>query len=518
MKITIIALPLCLFVLQGPLATSAFSANKPSSPSIRTKDHSYVTSLFYRKHEHEDEHKSKRAKQKTRRRVYKHLFRHYGDISFDSWLRCEDPQSFLLSIGYTQGEIDKLSNDFPPLLTLNVHDQLASKVRFLVETLGGGEGRLTWNQDQDKIETSFIMSPDDGEAECSLLDNSESSGDQHSLRLSTISKMNAPAGFFGCSLDREVGPYHAYLQHSGLLCGPELLAEPTRFVEFLEASKSIEAFSELCQQWSDPKEATDKHSTETIGAFLDSITPGLLPVAKKDTSYFVDLLLQHGYNPLEYDTNTGIGPLHWLAGRGQLAGTQSVVQALLQEHDESSLLELLDNTRDPKMGATPFHWAACGMNTSLQGGGGSIEVCRWIIDRVFEEGDKDALVKLCNLPCWTNQSTPLMYAAWGGNLKLCELLLEEGGADPMHADKLGQSALHWAAAAGHLSVCQYLAGECDRQLLSLASAPKAEQDASSAKDQIERQILEPDNSGMTPLDYAMQHDRKDVIEWMKKLL
>lgn len=200
--------------------------------------------------------------------------------------------------------------------------------------------------------------------------NSDFAGDQHSLQLSATTKLNVPASFFGCSLDREVGPYHAYLQHSGLLCGPELLAQPTQFMEFLEASKSIQAFSALCQQWSGLGGTPDKHSTETIVAFVDSITQGLLPNSKRVASYFVDLLLQHGYNPLEYDANTGIGPLHWLAGRGQLAGTQMVVRALLQEHDLSSVLELLDITREPKMGATPFHWAASGMTTSFQGGGG----------------------------------------------------------------------------------------------------------------------------------------------------
>ncbi|CAJ1960702.1 unnamed protein product [Cylindrotheca closterium] len=236
----------------------------------------------------------------------------------------------------------------------------------------------------------------------------------------------------------------------------------------------------------------------------------------------------------QYDTNTGIGPLHGLAGPGKLAGTQALIQALLQEHHDessSSLLELLDNTRDPKMGTTPFHWAVCGMTTSLQGGGGSIQVCQWMIDRVFEEGGKDSVVKLCNLPCRTHHSTPLMYAAWGGNVRLCELLLDEGEADPMYADKRGQNALHWAAAAGHLKVCQYLAGKRYHQYFSSASALLLEEaeddgavqeqegaDSSSAKHMEHGPILETDNSGLTSLDYAIQYNRDDIIEWMMKVL
>lgn len=134
-----------------------------------------------------------------------------------------------------------------------------------------------------------------------------------------------------------------------------------------------------------------------------------------------------------------------------------------------------------------------------------------MIDRVFEDGGKDAVVKLCNLPCWTHQSTPLMYAAWGGNLRLCELLVEEGDADPMYSDKRGQNALHWAAAAGHLNVCKYLAEERHRQFQ--ASALEGGQD-----DFNRGQVLEHDSSLLTPLDYAMQYDRKDIIEWMMNVL
>lgn len=357
MKIT--KTTLCFVTFLWPQATDAFTASHAPQSRMLVKENSKPSALFYKKSEHKHDDHADGAK---RKRVYKHLFRHYGDISFDSWLRCEDPESFLLSIGYTADEIQELAQDYKPLLTLNVHDQLAPKVRFLVETLGGGGGRLAWsNKDQDEVSTSFL-----DEEECTILSQVAI---PHSLRLSKMTKENVPASFYGCSLDRQVGPFHAYLEHQGLLHGADLLEEPARFEEFLQASKSIETFAALCQEWSEDDE-DDRHSIETISDFLDSITQGLLPVSKEEASYFVDLLLEHGYNPLEYDPNTGVGPLHWLAGRGKLAGTQELVHVLEQEHDDPSLLDLMDSTREPKMGATPFHWAASGMTTHAQGCGG----------------------------------------------------------------------------------------------------------------------------------------------------
>lgn len=109
-----------------------------------------------------------------------------------------------------------------------------------------------------------------------------------------------------------------------------------------------------------------------------------------------------------------------------------------------------------------------------------------------------------------------MHAAWGGNVRLCELLIEQGGAKQLlYADKCGQNALHWAAAAGHLDVCQYLTGECHRHSLAQASTLVEEQDEESLTILVGHdQILGPDSSGLTPRDYAKQYDRKDVVEWM----
>jgi hypothetical protein len=84
------------------------------------------------------------------RQIYKHLFRHSEDITFDIWLRCAKPQEVLGSVGYTTEEMEELSRDYPPLLSLNVHDKLAPIVQSLVETMGGGTGRMTWRNEMTK--------------------------------------------------------------------------------------------------------------------------------------------------------------------------------------------------------------------------------------------------------------------------------------------------------------------------------------------------------------------------------
>jgi hypothetical protein len=326
------------------------------SPSLLQKKPSI--SLFY----------LQEKQQKRKRQVYKHLFRHYGDISFDSWLRCEDPEPFLLSVGYTGEEIKELSQSYPPLLTLNVHDQLAPKIRFLVETLEGGTGQLKWDLNEE-VDTPTIQSHD--EEECPTPDERDNVP-HHSMRLSESTKQAIPSSFYSCLLDRTVGPNHAYLMHHQLPHGSQLLDKPEMLDQFLQSSKSPKTFAALCQEWSNPDDDPSIHSIKTIHGFQCNLSAGLLSASKDRCSFdnALPLLLKHGYNPLEHDLH-GLGPLHWTAGAGNLQGTQALVQVLQQEEEASSLLDLLQNTRDPKEGATPFHWACSGMTTDYEGGGGT---------------------------------------------------------------------------------------------------------------------------------------------------
>ena len=117
------------------------------------------------------------------------MFRHYADISFDSWLRCAEPFEFLESVGYTKEEIEKLSQDFQKLLELDVHAQLAAKVRFLVVSMGGGTGKITWKEDQDEH-----IALHKNEDECIIGDDDKSQ--EHSMRLFESTKKAVSASFF----------------------------------------------------------------------------------------------------------------------------------------------------------------------------------------------------------------------------------------------------------------------------------------------------------------------------------
>lgn len=295
------------------------------------------------------------------------MFRHYGDISFDCWLRCQDPESFLKSVGYTEKEVDHLSGSYPQLLTLDVHDQLAPKLRFLVTAMEGGTGQLNWEGSEHAHTVPVGHSLDEDE-EC-IIEYGRNAFPVHSMRLLKSTKLAVPPSFYGCSLDRVVGPYHAYLESHGLPYGFQLLDNPGKLEDFLRASESPESFAALCQEWKDPGDATT-HSTETLHEFQYGFTGGLLPASRdKASCNAVSLLLKHGYNPLENDSH-GVGPLHWTAGAGNLKGAQAMVEALLQEEEAVSLLDLLQITREPKEGATPFHWACSGVTKDGGGGGG----------------------------------------------------------------------------------------------------------------------------------------------------
>ena len=81
--------------------------------------------------------------------------------------------------------------------------------------------------------------------------------------------------------------------------------------------------------------------------------------------------MSHGYNPFEYDSN-GVCPLFYAAGTGNQQGVKAIIKAIQREENEesSSIVDIIKNNREPKDGATPFHWACCGMNKDFIGEGG----------------------------------------------------------------------------------------------------------------------------------------------------
>lgn len=455
---------------------------------------------------------AKTKEPKKKHAVYKHLFRNYGDISFDSWLRCQDPESFLKSVGYSTEEIQGMENEFPPLLSLNVHDQLAPKVRFLVETLEGGSGRLTWNDDDDEQgDSPNIQSPalarhahpvgqiDD---ECAIFLEAEQDGTAavHSMRVSPSTRAIVPATFFGCQLDRIVGPFHAYLHVHGLPHGRALLEEPKLLGQFLRAccnspnaATALESFAGLCQEWGGCGAAGPAHTKDDVEEFVGKFGPGLLPAARAGLAgqygrSLIPTLLLHGANPLECDSH-GVAPFLYAAGSGDLGGFQALADVTRTEHGHASMLETLDCEREPRYGATALHWACCGVGTHFAGGGGSFDVCRWILEQAGE--DREAVA---NLASGESKSTPLMWAAWAGSLEIVDLLLLHG-ANLEHTDGKGRNAFHWSAAAGHMDVVEFL-----------------------MKQRGGREGLNHvDHDGKCPVDYARMYDRQDVARGIDEL-
>ena len=315
--------------------------------------------------------KRSNKKQRPGRKAYKHLFRHYEDVSFDSWLRCSEPMEFLRSVGYTNDELELMVQQMPELQEMNVHGQLAPKVRFLVETLGGGSGTLTWKEDP-------IPTKNENDDTCSISYEEGSNGHVHSMRLEESTRRMVPPSFFKCQLDRSVGPRHAYLMHNHLPHGRQLLEDHGKlFLEFLNRSSKTDDFVAMCNEWSN---TSSTHSKESLDEFEQSFTRGLVIVARDfyqdqhddEDDNMVELLVQHGGNYMEYDKRTGISTMHWTAGSGNLRGLQALVH--VPDHDHDHVVDIMLNEQAPKDGATPFHWACCGITPEGIGLGGTLHI------------------------------------------------------------------------------------------------------------------------------------------------
>ena len=120
-------------------------------------------------------------------------------------------------------------------------------------------------------------------------------------------------------------------------------------------------------------------------------------------------------------------------------------------------------------------------------------MCTWMLQQAEERRRE-----LANQPTWTSQGTPIMWASWAGSLHIIDLLVVHG-ANVDHVNVRGETALHWAAAAGHVDACKHLAllGENDTDDKTVVG-----------------RLQKRDHSGRTPLDCARLYDRDDVVDWM----
>lgn len=376
--------------------------------------------------------------------MLKHLYRYFTDICVDCWLSTVDPIDFLLSCNYTNGDVARMDEEFRRFSSLGVKEILSPHVRFIVRTLGGGTGDIG-----------------DG-AECAI-EGSEFI--PHNLQVSELGK-TVPPIFFAKRLEKFLAPRHAYLVHFGLPHGKALLENDGQlFQQFLETSeKSASEFARLCNEWSLATRgvafsSTILHTPNLVEAFERAFHSGLLPcVQNVHTSDLdligctpggmVDLLLQHGANAIEHD-QFGISGLHWAAATGNMNGARALLKFLVDAGEAEDVAELLMNAKGAKDGATPLHWACCGVENRKFGVGGHANVCRLF----FQEAGEKATVELANVECY-NGNTPLMFAAWSDSLNVVELLLENG-ADPEKKNSNGHTAAQWAAAAGSTKVSQY---------------------------------------------------------------
>lgn len=374
----------------------------------------------------------------------------------------------------------------------------------------------------------------------------------HNLHVSEVARRILPTrGFFDPRLETTIAPRHAYLSYhrDTLPFGKELLElhgdhETPLLSDFLDAcTRSPTEFASLCQMWETENIANRSanpslktHTAETVKAMDNVFTDGLAPFARNQITAdletldksctpadMVALLLDHGANYAEHD-DWGSTVLHWAAGTGNLKAMEVLIEKL--EQDEiafgGDIRDVLWSTcascsitRD---GATPLHWAACGVSNTQFGCGGKTlfqdvcivfhhnslllnendyvvnaighyDICRFLLRKAGEK--KQSLANAMT----SSGNSPLMWACWSGSDDVAKLLLG-AGADPQMRNDNGLSVAHWAASGGNVELCEYLHDNLGLEFFGV-----------DAKDK----------TGKTPLDIAMSFGHANVVDWILSL-
>eukprot|EP00439_Symbiodinium_sp_Y106_P066892 s5413_g10.t7 len=196
----------------------------------------------------------------------------------------------------------------------------------------------------------------------------------------------------------------------------------------------------------------------------------------------------------------------WQQAQGQLlcpdCGDFFVGERGLQDHQRNkhskAVTEALDVVHWSRLQLVPLRTSVA-PKTPSKGGGGSGGT-RVPLDeglRLAAAGDVKALAALLRTRprSWDLEtrdphgSNALLWAAGGGHLETCQLLVAEG-LDPMSQQKDHRTALHWAARNGHLSVCRWLVEVCGLQ-------PD-----------------DPTRDGTVPLHWAVWQEHEEVCSWL----
>ncbi len=392
---------------------------------------------------------------------------------------------------YSEAEVMEMNRTFPPLLDLNVSRHVHPKIRFLQETIIPDDGSTLFgtNPIHTIHDEDFIMN---------------------------LSKFEIPSQYFGARLEKTIAPSHAFLVYMDLPHGLPLLVEKkkemsgrrgrdratTRWHDFLLSCRRTKQFCALCNQWQSEKDkesggASTPRSRITIGqieAFQFIFGRGLLAAARNElvqsdntwplkhinitSKEVLQLLIQHGANPLERDTR-GTTLIHWAAGTGNLEAFQTLLPYFPDE--------LL--TKTERDGATPLHWACAGANSKEFGTGGHYELCQHLL--LESEKDKTVSTKELVNQQTKDGNTPLMWAAWSSSLDTVKLMVRYRAKWDL-SNRNGCTVAHWAASGGNLEVCKYL-GEV-----------------------VGVDFFLPNHGGNTPLTHAVAFGRLDVVQWLRE--
>ena len=392
---------------------------------------------------------------------------------------------------YSESEVMEMNRTFPPLLDLNVSRHVHPKIRFLQETIIPDDGSTVFGTNPIHAihDEDFIMN---------------------------LSKFEIPSQYFGARLEKTIAPSHAFLVYMDLPHGLPLLVEKnkemngrrgrdratTRWHDFLLSCRRTKQFCALCNQWQSEKDkesgdASTPRSRITIGqieAFQFIFGRGLLAAARNElvqsdnrwplehidisSKEVLQLLIQHGANPLERDTR-GTTLIHWAAGTGNLEAFQTLLPYFPDE--------LL--TKTERDGASPLHWACAGANSKEFGTGGHYELCQHLL--LESEKDKTVSTKELVNQQTKDGNTPLMWAAWSSSLDTVKLMVRYRAKWDL-SNRNGCTVAHWAASGGNLEVCKYL-GEV-----------------------VGVNFFVPNHGGNTPLTHAVAFGRLDVVQWLRE--